>query len=122
MIRLRWETRRMNDNSPVGFDPANLPTEIPDNFSGYPKSISEVRAHKLRDGRLWGPRDALIDLLRDIDGGKVDPVDLVIVYRGFSDDGHSHTSFTAAGKDPLVVYGMLSFAAIKVRESQLEDT
>jgi hypothetical protein len=49
-----------------------------DTFSGYPPSIAETRAKQAHDGKLWTPRDALIDCLRDIDEGRIKPVGIVI--------------------------------------------
>lgn len=41
-----------------------------DNYKDHPKSITEIKANKERDGSLWTPRDALINILRDIDEGR----------------------------------------------------
>lgn len=52
-----------------------------DSFVNHPVSITEARAERGSDGSLWTPRDALISILRDIDEGRLEPSDLVIVMR-----------------------------------------
>lgn len=48
-----------------------------DDFKKHPQSITELRAGKAEDGSKWTPRDALINLLRDIDNGL--DVDMLLV-------------------------------------------
>lgn len=50
--------------------------ELPENFADYPLSINERR-----DGlaATWTPREALINLLRQIDRGEVDPIGLLVL-------------------------------------------
>ena len=50
-------------------------------FYNAPESLNEIRAHKEQDGRKWQPRDALIQLLREIDAGELDPDLLVMIWR-----------------------------------------
>lgn len=52
-----------------------------DDFKDAPVSIAEHRAQKAADGSIWTPRDALIELLRDIDSGKIDVKSLFMGYR-----------------------------------------
>lgn len=48
---------------------------IPDNFAKYPASISEITGETTAE---WSPRDALINTLRDLDSGKINPSSLII--------------------------------------------
>lgn len=74
---------------------------MPKSFADYPKSVAEVRADRSRDGADWTPRDALIDLLREIDSGRMKPVSLVIAWRETTDDGlqSGHSSACQSGHD-----------------------
>jgi hypothetical protein len=49
-------------------------------YSQHPKSLSEVRADKSRNGSDWTPRDVLIQTLRQIDSGELDPAAMIVVY------------------------------------------
>jgi len=50
-----------------------------EDFSQHPKTIGEIRAEKTENAKDWRPRDALIDLLRQIDNG-LEIKNMVIVY------------------------------------------
>jgi hypothetical protein len=79
-----------------------------DDFTDHPVSISEARASKEHDSRLWTPRDALINLLRDIDSGKVAPDALVCVYRATDEDGDLCTRYLNATQDIDIAVGLLA--------------
>lgn len=81
-------------------------------YSQHPQSLNEIKAQREQDGRLWTPRDALIDLLRDIDAGRVNVDDIVIVRRGpTGEDGQMETRYTIAGKSGFTIsVGMLQIA------------
>lgn len=82
-----------------------------DDFSQYPKSVGEIKAEREFDGSLWTPRDALIDMLRAIDSGKIAPTELCCVYRFKDADGDNAVRFVNAGKGPrLLIVGMLEHA------------
>lgn len=51
------------------------------NFADAPMSLATKRAEKAEDGRLWKPRDLLIDLLRDIDNGRLSPQAMVVMHK-----------------------------------------
>lgn len=57
------------------------------NFADAPVSLAAKRAEQRQDGRLWTPRDALIDMLRDIDTGKINPSVMVIAAKTVNPDG-----------------------------------
>lgn len=50
-----------------------------DNYANAPVSITEHRARKEEKAKLWTPRDALINTLRRIDAGDLEPVNLVMI-------------------------------------------
>lgn len=56
-------------------------------FADAPVSLATKRAERAEDGRLWTPRDALIDALRDIDLGRLNPNVLVLVAKTTLPDG-----------------------------------
>ena len=61
-----------------------------DDFSNFPKKITEVRAGKSKSAGDWTPRDALISLLREIDSGKTEDVgSILIIYSRKHGDGRS---------------------------------
>lgn len=76
-----------------------------DDFKDAPVSVAELRADKAGDGRLWTPRDALVNLLREIDRGEVAPDTLVIAFR---DQGL--TRFRMACHDGATAVGVLELA------------
>lgn len=77
-----------------------------DNFKDAPPSITELRAHKNGDGSLWTPRDALINLLRDIDNGL--NVDILIVaYRANLNENEIEYNYRNATPNPLTAIGLL---------------
>ena len=43
-----------------------------EDFKDHPQTMGELRSDKTRNALDWKPRDALIWLLREIDGGKID--------------------------------------------------
>jgi hypothetical protein len=48
-------------------------------YSRIPQSISELRAKRQDKAKLWTPRDALVNTLRRIDSGEIDPVSLALI-------------------------------------------
>lgn len=79
------------------------------NFADAPVSLATVRATKAYDGRLWTPRDALIDLLRDIDGGKINPQLIVITAKTTAPDGsYKLLTCSAGGANRHELIGVLS--------------
>lgn len=68
-----------------------------ENFADYPKSLAEIRSDRSQNSADWTPRDALIDLLRDIDSGKFNPKSLMIVHK-VADGEHGYfLGTTSAG-------------------------
>jgi hypothetical protein len=85
-----------------------------DNFANHPKSISEIKAQKEGDGAMWSPRDALIEMLREIDSGNLDVKSMIIAYETAPDEGRSYTCFSSACPSPLIALGLLVRAAHRV--------
>lgn len=72
--------------------------------------------------RLWKPRDILVAFLRDIDSGKCQIAELVIVYKE-EDEGTEEGrigSFQAA-KSCTSAIGMLSAAEFNLNRTRWED-
>lgn len=86
------------------------------NFALAPVSLSKRRAEKARDGSEWSPRDALIDVLRNIDGGeKID--NIFIATHSVDETSHlDHISYTSSGASHMVVLGLIHSAALKYEE------
>ena len=59
-----------------------------DEYKNHPLSITEVKADKAKNGALWTPRDALINLLRDIDNGL--NVEMLIIGYRYVDESCPH--------------------------------
>lgn len=80
---------------------------LPPDFSDHPISLAEARSEREGDASIWTPRDALINLLRDIDSGVTNPDALVCVYRFVDDNGDLCSRFVQAGPDVHVSLGLL---------------
>ena len=84
-----------------------------DDFTDYPKSITEQRADKnlTEGGMTWGvrtPRDALIETLRNIDSGRLNPTGLIVCY-SFEQDGNTGcTGGISSGPSFLHCLGLIS--------------
>lgn len=81
-----------------------------DDYSKYPKSLTEIKSDKEGNGSLWSPRDVLIDALRDIDNGKINPQALVVVHSEINDNGMTDTKWAQSGPNIIFSIGMLSYA------------
>lgn len=84
--------------------------KLPDNFAGYPPSITEMRANAAQSMMLWTPRDALLSLLREIDEGKVKVDVLVVAFAQVDADGTTRTNFRAAAPNALMAFGVMTRA------------
>lgn len=86
-----------------------------DDFSHYPPTVGELRSGKSSSARDWKPRDALIDVLRDIDSGKIDPKALVVCMRSVNDDGTVRTHYRAATTDHHITVGVVYSALYHIQ-------
>lgn len=85
-------------------------------FADHPVSLTEAKASRDHDSRLWTPRDALISLLRDIDSGAINPNALVAVCRTQDEDGGYRTTFVNATPDVHVAMGLLARGQFRLME------
>jgi hypothetical protein len=85
-------------------------------FADYPVSLSERRATKASDCRLWTPRDALVSMLRDIDDGKISPDALICVCREHMPNDEIRTHFVNAAPDLHTALGLLTRGQFKLME------
>lgn len=86
-----------------------------EDFSNMPISINEIKATTNRNGCMWTPRDALIDMLRNIDSGKLNPTRLIIVYSMPLDAEHNRTGYVQAGCSDIEFAGLLSLTMLNIR-------
>ena len=74
-------------------------------FSKLPVSISELKSRKSEFAKDQTPRNALIELLRKIDAGEIDPRLIVIGWAGkTNDDGTIDSGFKFAGPGNSMEY------------------
>lgn len=91
-----------------------------DNFADHPKSISELRSDRSHNGADWTPRDALIDVLREIDSGRLKADAMVICIRETLAPGQVRSRFRSAAADAHVALGLM-FAVQMQLQSQAEE-
>lgn len=79
-----------------------------ESYKDAPISLAEKRSTDAADASLWKPRDALISMLREIDGGR-DIAALIIAFRDADGDKKKGIFYVAAGTvDKIESLGMLS--------------
>lgn len=91
--------------------------QTPDDFSDHPVSITSKRATNENDGSLQTPRDVLINKLRDIDSGKINPYALVVLFGEKNEEGVS-TGFEAGGGDSHTLLGVVTRGLHKMLTGQ----
>ncbi len=94
--------------------------DLPTNFANFPKSIGELRSDQQDNGALWSPRDALIDVLRDLDEGKIKTSALVVIW---SEEGGDHeaTNYRNASKSILKSIGLMAQVLFRFQMCLNED-
>lgn len=92
-----------------------------EDFSNYPKSITEIKGDKTGDASDWTPRDAIIDVLREIDRDKLTVDCAVICYRVRKPDGHTSTRFRNASPDIHTAFGILKLTENLIWDSAYND-
>jgi hypothetical protein len=87
-----------------------------DDFSQHPQSVQEIRSFRSRNGADWTPRDALIELLRQIDKGEADPNALVICWGEVDpkDPTAGYTTFSSACPNGIVALGLLTRCVYRI--------
>lgn len=79
-------------------------------YTKEPISLSEVKAIKNGDCTLWTPRDALVNLLRDVDSGEIK---IETIFIGFiSEKKNTHAGYCCSGESPMDVIGV-AYSALK---------
>lgn len=73
-------------------------------------TIAELRADRTNDARLWTAREALIETLRLIDSGEIDPDCIVIRWAGWTKEDEHKREYGGrnAGADDLAIGGLLA--------------
>lgn len=89
--------------------------ELPGNFADYPLSMTEIKAEREGDMRIWTPRDVLIDLLRRIDSGDLVTDAMVVSFRRVDGDDY-YTNFAMASPDLHTSLGLLSRTAHQMND------
>lgn len=84
----------------------STPPPLPDSFADYPRSISAVRSDKSRLASDWSPRDVVIDFLRELDAGKINPDTVVLIYRDKQPDGNFATGMSSSSPDRFLTLGL----------------
>ncbi len=90
-----------------------------DDFKDVPRTLGEIRSDKSFRGKDWCPRDALIYLLREIDNGRLDPKEMIVVYALYDKDGISTTNFLNTTSQPLVALGLANIFSHRLMDNQV---
>jgi hypothetical protein len=81
-------------------------------YKAHPESIAERRAISTGDPTLWTPRDVLINMLREVDGGNFPGLDLLVISYHYtppgSDDDDGRIAYKQAGSSKYASVGLLA--------------
>lgn len=78
-------------------------------YEDQPLSIGEIRVDKTHKASDWAPRDALIDMLRQIDSGAIKVDNLVVAWSG-EEGGEKISSYSNACQSMHLTIGVLARA------------
>jgi hypothetical protein len=84
-----------------------------DSFTNYPQSLGAARSRRSGNAADWTPRDALIQMLRDIDAEVIAPDALVVCFRESVPQGF-RTHFSAACPDSGVLLALLEQTKFRI--------
>ncbi|GLQ09234.1 hypothetical protein GCM10007913_11660 [Devosia yakushimensis] len=87
----------------------------PDNFADHPETIGERRATAKSSAAAWSPRDVLIELLREIDSGRIRPKAIVVSISATGADGSLEHHYRNACPDTFTALGLLARAEYKLQ-------
>ena len=87
-----------------------------DSYAEHPVSVTEVRAHKSQKAKDWTARDALIDTLRRIDSGELNPTALVICIGALNADGTTDTHYSNFAGNVYQTLGLLERVKYMLQE------
>ena len=76
----------------------------PENFRDYPKSVKEIRAAKSDE---WEVRDALINILRSIDSGEINPKNVLILME--HEDGMEYSTAGASTGEAISMMAQVMY-------------
>lgn len=88
----------------------------PASFADAPTTIGEARAKRDQSAAQWSPRDALVNLLREIDTGETKVTALVVTFAVEHDDGRLGHGFRNAAPDNFTALGLLARASHRLQE------
>ncbi len=86
-----------------------------ESFADHPKSIGELRSDRTDRCTDWTPRDALIDVLRQLDAGAIKPDALIVCWRE-TVDGNEKAHCRLAAPSILLGLGLLAHTSIRLVE------
>jgi hypothetical protein len=89
---------------------------VTDDFSNYPPSLTEIKSARTNNAADAAPRDVLIEMLRDLDSGKINPTAIVICYASQDPDGVPVAAFRAASPNALLSLGLLTRVSHRLTE------
>ena len=84
-------------------------------FKDHPLTIGEIRSDKSGNAKDWTPREALIDMLRQIDNG-LDVHGIIICYT-VNEDDRRYTKYTTSVQAHHEALALLTRATWLVNES-----
>lgn len=76
-----------------------------ENFKDHPVSIAERKSDKSMNAADWTPRDALINMLRRIDGGE--KINEMVICYALREGNAATPGFMAATSNPLCSVGLV---------------
>jgi hypothetical protein len=68
--------------------------------------VKEIRSDRTGKASDWTPRDCLVNLLRQIDNGDVNPTYLAVTYAIVEADGRTTPCYSMSSPNPLVTAGL----------------
>jgi hypothetical protein len=79
-----------------------------DNFADAPMSIDEFKANREDDASLMKPRSVLVELLRGIDSGEINPTVIVVCHCEIDENGNVRDiNWNSASPNCLLSIGLL---------------
>lgn len=87
---------------------------VAESYADEPITITALRANKTDNGSHWTPRDALIDVLRQIDKGEISPDALCVVWCQKYETGGGFINYSSSADSGVTTLGLLARAAYRV--------
>lgn len=95
--------------------------DTPDDFSNYPKSITELKAERDEHSHIWKPRDALVQFLRRLDSGEFPDLDvLIVIGMELKPNAVSATHYNVASPDIRATMGAMELCKMKMHSDASE--